>query len=163
MPDAAFPEIPVPPAFGPPGTASPGAPGTAENGPSEPRRRDRADALARRVNRSHTAAGCARLRRDARLDSAARKHSRDMAERGVLSHTGGNGDSPGDRAAAEGYAKWSGELIAVGQRSAGETVRDWRHSSGHRRIMLDCGHTELGTGVVERGGRLYWTLELGRA
>ncbi|GAB3461673.1 hypothetical protein GCM10027570_47630 [Streptomonospora sediminis] len=174
---AAYPGPPAAPVAGPPPPHAPVQPGAAfdavfagDRGASatpdvEPpgaHRKTRADTLADRVNRVHTASGCERLRRDDRLDAAARGHARGMARRGELDHTGNDGGGPGDRAAAKGYRQWSGELIAAGQQSADQTLRAWRTSAGHRRILLDCGHSELGTGVVEHSGRLYWTLELGR-
>ncbi|MBV2366060.1 CAP domain-containing protein [Streptomonospora nanhaiensis] len=159
-----WPAAPEPPAV-------PQRPGGAPEAPSAPRppggaqgTKDdsRAESLVREVNEAHTGAGCARLREDDRLAAAARKHAADMAERGRLTHTSANGDRGDDRAEAEGYRHWSGELIARGQKTAGETVRDWKNSSSHRRIMLDCGHTEVGAGAYDDSGRVYWTLVLGR-
>ncbi|MDA0567604.1 CAP domain-containing protein [Streptomonospora sp. S1-112] len=121
-----------------------------------------AQSLVSEVNAAHTGAGCARLREDDRLTDAARKHAADMGRRDRLTHASANGDRGDDRAEAEGYRHWSGELIARGQSTAAEAVRDWRNSSSHRRIMLDCGHTEIGAGAYDASGRIYWTVVLGR-
>ena len=58
------------------------------------------------VNQARAAAGLAPLRNNAKLATAARDHSRDMANRNYFSHTDKSGRSAGQRITAQGY-RWN--------------------------------------------------------
>jgi len=114
---------------------------------------------ARRTPRSCGAtayAAAAPLALDARLTRAAQCHSEDMQSTGTFSHTGSDGSSPGDRAAAQGYA-WSriGEDIASGFGSPASVMDAWLNSPGHCANIMDPTFQDLGTGVAGT----YWTLD----
>lgn len=105
------------------------------------------------------------LRVDSRLNDAAVKYARLMAERDFFSHTGLNGSDPGDRIDAEGY-DWHtyGENIAGGQRSAAEVVEDWLESEGHCKNLMNRGFKEIGLGYAYDAGSTYghyWVQEFG--
>ena len=87
------------------------------------------------------------LRVDTRLNNAAVKYARQMAENDFFSHTGLNGSDPGDRIDAEGY-DWHtyGENIAAGQTSAAQVVEDWLDSEGHCKNLMNGGFKEIGLG-----------------
>lgn len=111
------------------------------------------------VNAERAARGLGAVVHQGQLGSAAQLHSEDQARRGVLSHTGSNGSSPGDRIAAAGYdyRGW-GENIASGSPSAESVMSAWMNSSGHRRNILNPTYTEIGLGLADTaGGTPYWT------
>lgn len=114
--------------------------------------------VATMINQQRASAGCGALRYDARLATAARKHSADMARRGYFDHNTPDGVTPWDRAKAEGYADPSAENIAAGQQSAADAVQAWMNSPGHRANILNCDSHATGVGFA-RGGSYgyYWT------
>lgn len=108
--------------------------------------------------------GCAPLVESWQLRRAARWHSARMASHRTMSHQL-PGEAPlGVRVRRAGYKNWTriGENIAVGQRWAGQVVRAWMNSPGHRRNMLNCTYRQVGVGKVHRHGRVWWTQVLGR-
>ncbi|MEI7780609.1 MAG: CAP domain-containing protein [Planctomycetota bacterium] len=77
---------------------------------------------------------------DSQLMNSARNHAQWMASNRNLSH-------------GHGVA----ENIAMGQASAGEAVRSWMNSSGHRANMLGSGYTRIGVAVAySSNGTPYW-------
>lgn len=113
------------------------------------------------VNAERTAHGCGGLRVDQRLESAARSHSEDMAERDYFDHTNPEGEEGGDRAAEENYRWFSGENIAMGYPTAEAVVAGWMDSSGHRRNILNCESVATGVGVADSSRGPYWTQMFG--
>jgi uncharacterized protein YkwD len=108
--------------------------------------------------------GCAALRLDQSLASAAQKYSADMARTGVFSHTGTDGSDPGDRMRAAGYDTSRGwaENIAWGQSSPSAVMTAWMGSPGHRANILNCSLRALGVGAARNSsGRIYWTQDFG--
>ena len=95
---------------------------------------------------------------DARLETAAVRHSEDMARRGFFDHRGSDGASTGERVTRAGY-EWRvvGENIARHQRTVAEVVEDWLESPAHCRQLMDPGFLEIG--AAERDG--YWTQVFG--
>jgi uncharacterized protein YkwD len=91
---------------------------------------------------------------NSKLNKAAQLHSKDMARRKRMSHTGGDGSSPGDRITEQGY-QWRtyAENVAAGQTSVSQVMRAWMNSPGHRRNILKSGISHFGTAVVNG----YWT------
>ncbi len=77
---------------------------------------------------------------DSQLMSSASRHAQWMASNRNLSH-------------GHGVA----ENIAMGQPSAGEAVRSWMNSSGHRANILGSGYTRIGVAVAySSNGTPYW-------
>ncbi|MEU6626140.1 sigma-70 family RNA polymerase sigma factor [Streptomyces litmocidini] len=113
------------------------------------------------VNAERAKAGCGPLTEHPLLTEAAQGHSDDMAARDFFDHTDPDGDGPGERITAAGYA-WSsyGENIAKGQTTAAEVMDSWMHSPGHRANILNCGFKEIGVGLHTSGGP-YWTQAFG--
>lgn len=105
------------------------------------------------VNVERLRAGCAALILDARLSTAARSHSDDMAAQNFFSHQGSNGSRVWDRIESAGY-QWRnvGENIAAGQTSPAQVMSAWMNSSGHRANILDCDYTHMGLGYVYQAG-----------
>lgn len=120
------------------------------------------DEVAGLTNAERGAAGCAELRTDERLRTAARLHSEDMAIHDYFSHTGRDGSDPGQRAARAGYQSWGGENIAYGYRTPRDVVAGWMNSPGHRANILNCRFVAIGVGLAyDRNGRPYWTQMFG--
>ncbi|MGW4808733.1 CAP domain-containing protein, partial [Kitasatospora sp. NPDC004272] len=114
------------------------------------------------VNSERAKAGCGPLGANAKLATAALRHSEDMAARNFFDHTNPDGAGPQQRIDAVGYA-WSGwgENIARGQKDAAAVMDSWMNSSGHRANILNCGFTELGVGVHLGTGGPWWTQDFG--
>lgn len=93
------------------------------------------------------------------LESAARRHSEDMAEHEYFDHVGSDGSTVGDRVSREGY-DWRrvGENIAHNQQTIEEVVQDWVESPGHCVNLMNPSFVEMGAAEVD----LYWTHVLGR-
>lgn len=117
------------------------------------------------VNRVRAARGAAVLQRDAALDRAARAHSEELAERGVLDHESTNASrrTPALRAEAEGvsWMRIAENLAAMTDNGSAVPTRTatlWLNSSGHRENMLNAAFTSTGVGVaVDRRGVWYVT------
>jgi uncharacterized protein YkwD len=98
------------------------------------------------------------------VNIAAQKHSRDQARMRLMTHTGSDGTTCGDRLLREGY-RWStwGENVAVGYPTARAVVRAWMHSAGHRANILNPRFRHVGVGLKRAAdGTPYWTLDLAR-
>jgi uncharacterized protein YkwD len=118
--------------------------------------------VVRLVNVQRAMVGCAAVRVDARLATAARLHSEDMARQNYFSHTSLDGRSPWDRIRAQGYAYGSAENIAAGYATPAAVMTGWMNSAGHRANILNCANTALGVGIGHGGSYgIYWTQDFG--
>jgi uncharacterized protein YkwD len=118
--------------------------------------------VVRLVNVARADAGCAPLHVDARLATAARLHSEDMAKKNYFSHTSLDGRSPWARMGAQGYSYGSGENIAAGYSTPEAVMSGWMKSSGHRANILNCSSRAIGVGVAKGGSYgTYWTQDFG--
>jgi uncharacterized protein YkwD len=118
------------------------------------------DAVVGSVNAHRANAGQRRLVVDSRLTSAAQSHANDMANRQVMTHTGSNGSSAGQRIAVYGYgASTWGENVAAGQTTPAEVVDAWMRSAGHRANILGNNWVNVGVAAAKgSNGITYWTL-----
>jgi uncharacterized protein YkwD len=166
---AAFPSVepPLPPTSGSPDTGQPAAAGAAATPtptpvrstpaakpPPEPTGLTPAEAeVFMLVNAERAKVGCAPLTVDARLVTAARRHSADMAARGYFDHTTPDGVEFATRITNAGY-RWSmaGENIAKGQPTAASVMRAWMNSPGHRANILNCKYRNIGIGLAYSPG-----------
>jgi uncharacterized protein YkwD len=101
------------------------------------------------------------LSASAALDRAALAHARDMAARSALSHAGGDGSTPAERATKAGY-RWRlvGENIAAGQPTPERVVADWLDSTRHCANLMDPGYTDMGIGFAadpRSAAGVYWS------
>lgn len=104
------------------------------------------------------------LRRNGHLDRAARKHSADMGKRRYFDHTNPDGESPTDRARAEGYSGGVGENIAAGYQTPADVMQGWLDSPGHCANLMSAGYSVVGIGFAEISGSpysRYWTQNFG--
>ncbi|MER7578642.1 sigma-70 family RNA polymerase sigma factor [Kitasatospora sp. NPDC097691] len=115
------------------------------------------------VNAERAKVGCAPLRIDPRLHSAAQKHSEDMAARGFFDHVNPDGVRADTRITAAGY-RWSqwGENLDRGPTAPATVVAHWMDGGIHQSNMLDCGFKDVGVGLATSPtGTTYWTQDLG--
>jgi len=94
------------------------------------------------------------------LQRAALAHARDMAERRILSHTGRDGSTPGERATRSGY-RWHavGENIAAGQSTAQQVVAEWLESPRHCGNLMSPDYSEMGVAYAvdpQSEPAIYW-------
>lgn len=104
------------------------------------------------------------LQFDPRLEASAERHSQDMANNNIFSHTGSDGSSPFERMEDAGWSldNTAGESIASGQRDAAQLVAAWMSSSGHCSLAMNPRFTHAGLGVVLGGTYgIYHTINYG--
>lgn len=110
------------------------------------------------INQERGARGLEALAPQGQLTGAARVHSADMACNDLVSHTGSDGSSPGDRVTRQGYSYRSlGENIYAGGGSASSVLNAWMNSAGHRDNLLNPGFREIGVGYRHWSGSTYGT------
>ncbi|CAH0485657.1 unnamed protein product [Peronospora farinosa] len=100
------------------------------------------------VNRERAAFGLPKLCLNNKLRNAALLHSRDMAKKSFMSHTGSNGSTMSSRAATQRY-RWTflAENVAAGHATVASVVASWMKSKPHRANILsskvkmfECGY-----------------------
>jgi uncharacterized protein YkwD len=124
--------------------------------PGEASRPALARALLCAINAERHRHGLPGVRPNARLEAAARRHSRDMVAGRYFSHTNRTGSRPADRVRRTGYLRsahsWTvGENLAWGAGSLGSArgvVQAWMHSPGHRKVLLWPTFRDVGLGVA---------------
>ena len=110
---------------------------------------------------------CPQLTYNPLLTLAAYRHSEDMAQHGILSHSGSDGSTIPDRFRAVGYhfSTWA-ENITWYAPTPEQAVDDWFNETppndGHRRNILGCTLREIGVGFYydahdTAGAHFYWT------
>lgn len=99
------------------------------------------------------------------LRTAARLHSKDMADQNYFDHNGLDGSDPWRRMADAGYdAQPVGENIAAGNAAAEDAFDQWVNSDGHCRNMMSSNATEIGVGMAQNDASqfgAYWTQTFG--
>ena len=98
-----------------------------------------------------------------KLAEASLQHSLDMAENGILSHTGSKGDSLFERLQSAHY-DWTacGENIGQGYREPKEAVRSWLRSDMHCKNIMNPDFKEIGAAYAKSETlRTYWTIVFG--
>jgi uncharacterized protein YkwD len=102
---------------------------------------------------------------DARLQCAARKHSKDMTTNNFFSHTGSDGSTLGTRVKAAGYNfRFAAENIAAGQTTPAAVVDGWMKSSGHCKNIMNKSLKNFGVGYSFSSSasfKHYWTQDFG--
>lgn len=148
---AAAPLIPLPPPLG----LGSEEPAPSEPAPAPPAAEPDETGWAGRIvdltNSERAAEGCAELAVDDRLTVAAQRHAHDMADRGEMSHVGGDGSTFDERIRDAGHPKPGAENVARGYPDPETTVREWMASPGHRRNILNCTYVTIGVGHDPRG------------
>ena len=115
------------------------------------------------INDSRRAKGLPALKASAALQASATAHACDMAGRGYFSHEGPGGPSFSRRLKKAGYRfRAANENIAKTQAaSVGSVIGIWQDSSLHWANVLDPKVRDVGLGIAEAGGRVYWVMNAG--
>ncbi|MFC9326001.1 sigma-70 family RNA polymerase sigma factor [Kitasatospora sp. NPDC057015] len=159
---APVPETATPQPSEPAPVVAPPAPAAPTSAAPSPTPRSVEQQVADRINATRAKRGCAALRIDPRLHSAAQKHSEDMAARNFYDHVDPDGGRADSRITAAGY-RWSlwGENIDRGRKSPDAVVDDWMDGAIHQDNMLDCRYTAMGLGAAPGPAGTLWTLDVG--
>lgn len=104
------------------------------------------------------------------LMSIAQSHASFMASNGV-SHYGTGGSRPFERALAAGYPLagdltqggfFSENITAGSEKSVQEAIIEWQGDAPHLNTMLSSNLTEIGAGMVNVDGYIYYVIDCGR-
>jgi uncharacterized protein YkwD len=114
-----------------------------------------ASQLAALINDARTQAGLPTLNINAQLQAAAQGHSIDMACHNLLSHTGSDSSSPGERIAAAGYAASSASEIIYGSGYPQTAFEWWMNDTTHRNEILNPYVTDMGVGYAYNNQTAY--------
>ncbi len=115
------------------------------------------------INQFRVEEGLRPLIVDPRLNSAAQRHSDDMATHDFFGHMGTDGSDPWRRMVEAGYPlDWGAECIAAGQQDARAAVDAWLGSQEHREVLLgDFVHVGAALAVNSNSTYgYYWTVDL---
>lgn len=97
-----------------------------------------------------------------KLSVASRVHAQDLADHGIISHTGSDGSGHGDRVQREGYTfSIAAENVATGQKSWEKVFQAWQDSPGHNENLLRDDVTEFGMALVyepRSNYQTYWAM-----
>jgi uncharacterized protein YkwD len=100
------------------------------------------------------------------LASAAAAHSSDMAAHNFVSHTGSDGSSVSQRAAAQGYGSGGvGENLGGGQKDIGHLMRELLASPPHCANLMRPDYRAFGAACVRNNATVYqrhWTQVFGQ-
>ncbi|GGM20145.1 CAP domain-containing protein [Dactylosporangium sucinum] len=120
------------------------------------------DRVVQLVNNERRKEKCEPVRMDAKLRTAARAHSADMAAGDFTGTKGSDGSNPSERAQRAGFSGFQNELVAKGG-DAGDVVKRWLRDDNSRDVLVNCDITSIGVGAAMRGRTAYWTVDTGRA
>jgi hypothetical protein len=118
------------------------------------------------INAFRLANGVPPLARNAQLEDAALRHSRDMAGKGFVDTIGSDGTDSRARIEATGYAAWPGqrvwgESIYAGQVQFSDALAFFASDETQRVPLLSPRFREVGIGIASDGVRTYWTISYG--
>lgn len=92
------------------------------------------------------------------LNRASEVHAADLAQAGIISHTGTDGSTHGDRIQLQAYYfSIAGENVATGQMSWDDVFEAWQKSPGHNENLLRDDVTEFGLALVYEPTTTYST------
>gem|GEM_PF-6128170 len=122
-------------------------------------------ALYTAVRKARSSSGARYVARDEGFEAIARRHARDMVERGYMAHRSPDGDGPRERVLGvfPDFIGIAGENIAMRTIRPDETaaqtalaaVEAWIDSAPHRKNLLDQRHGHVGIGAADNGRAVY--------
>ena len=93
-----------------------------------------------------------------KLSLASKVHAKDLAKAGIISHTGTDGSTHGDRVQRQGYYfSIAGENVATGQKSWDDVFQAWKDSPGHNENLLRNDVVDFGIALVYEPRTTYST------
>jgi uncharacterized protein YkwD len=114
-----------------------------------------ANQVAGLINDARAQAGLPALTVNAALQAAAQAHSVDMACYNLLSHSGSDGSSPGQRIAAAGYPASVSSEIIYGSGYPETAFNWWMSDPTHRAEILNASVSEMGVGYAYNNQTAY--------
>ncbi len=133
---------------------------------NQPARVASASELIQLVNQLRAANGLPAYQVNRALMAAAQAHSEYQASIGSVTHSGPGGTRPRDRAIAAGYG--GGGTVFISENIAGgrgltpqQAIQWWQGDSLHINTMLSSSYQDVGAGVAEANGVVYYTLDVG--
>ncbi|MEU7435850.1 CAP domain-containing protein [Streptomyces sioyaensis] len=117
-----------------------------------------AQKIVKLVNAQRAQHGCGPLTVDSHLQTAAQKHSDDMAARNYYEHNTPEGVDPGTRMTNAGFpwSSWA-ENIFKSPKDPATAMDGWMKSPGHRDNILNCSYKSTGVGVNLSANGPWWT------
>ncbi len=101
------------------------------------------------LNAYRASKGLTALKYNEKLNQASHVHVADLAQAGIISHTGTDGSGHGDRIQRQGYYfSIAAENVATGQTSWEDAFEGWQNSPGHNENLLREDVTEFGLAMV---------------
>ncbi len=117
------------------------------------------------VNSLRAANGMPSYEANSILMSIAQAHSEYQAAIGQVTHSGEGGTAPRDRAAGAGYG--GGGTFFISENIAGGTdlsidgaISMWLGDAPHIQTMLGANYRDIGAGVAEANGFVYYTIDV---
>lgn len=93
-----------------------------------------------------------------KLNKASEVHAKDLAQAGIISHTGTDGSGHGDRVQRQGYYfTIAAENVATGQKSWEDAFQGWKDSPGHNENLLRDDVVDFGIALVYEPKTTYST------
>lgn len=118
------------------------------------------------VNQQRTSRGIKAVAIDARVQTAAQKHSTYQAKIRTMTHRGATAATTdaGARILLEKY-RWTtwGENVAAGQTDCKSVMSAWMNSAGHKANILNPAFVHIGVAAAKgSNGVIYWTMDLAK-
>ena len=121
-----------------------------------------AQEVIRLTNEERAKAGLPALKVNDKLMQAAAIRAEEITEK--FSHTRPNGDGMSTvfyEVGLDPYKLRPGENCAKGSKTPDAVVTGWMNSKGHRNAILNAENTDIGVGVIEYNGVMYWVQDFG--
>jgi len=119
--------------------------------------------LFNRANAFRVQNGLPTYRFSGQLAASAQRHSQDMAQTGIIDHTGSDGSTVRQRVRDTGYGDWpTDEVVFGGMATVDDAWQFWTTDPHHRAVLLNPSLLEAGVSV-EKGsrGKFYYTMDFG--
>lgn len=108
------------------------------------------------LNAERAAVGLSPLTINPTLQSIAQVRAEEIKT--LFSHTRPNGQSWSSLLGEYGYGySYAGENIAAGYRTPADVMTGWMNSSGHRANILNGNYNQIGIGIYNDNGYIYWS------
>lgn len=115
------------------------------------------------TNQTRIDRGISPLSYNVQLAQAAQRHSNDMAQTGILSHTGSDGSQFWQRIQAAGYTLTTGaeNVLSRSDNNGADAFIQWFNSASHQANLLNPDYLEVGIAYAQASdGRYYFTMVL---
>lgn len=126
--------------------------------PSVPPKPLNLDVAVAELNMYRAQYGLNPVRLSEKLNQASEVHAKDLAQAGIISHTGTDGSGHGDRVQRQGYYfTIAAENVATGQKSWEDVFQGWKDSPGHNENLLRDDVVDFGIALIYEPKTTYST------